>query len=167
MHTDRRLKSITRQKKGLEARKGNMRFLLRITLCTLIGTAGAFMMSAAVNAALPTDNETPLSTADEKPVEIDDLIYYEPVNEELEESTLPFDIRVEALKEAAISFGARAGLAKRTYEIRRELDLRERYLNKIFDFRQLLIAAPFRDRNDRAFAEFRMKDEHSGVDVLR
>ncbi len=58
------------------------------------------------------------------------------------ENKLPFDIREDALKEAAVSFGARGGLAKRTYEIREELQTRARYLDKVFDFRQLLIPAP-------------------------
>ncbi len=57
-------------------------------------------------------------------------------------SGMPFDIRQDAVKEAALSYGARGGLAMRTYEIRKDLDLRGRYLDKIFDFRHLLMAAP-------------------------
>lgn len=52
------------------------------------------------------------------------------------------DIRMDALREAAISYGARGGLARRTYEIRQTLKARSSSLNKIFDFRRLLIAAP-------------------------
>lgn len=59
-----------------------------------------------------------------------------------EEKGLPLDIRKEALKEAALSYGARGGLAARSYEIRKELGVRANQLDKIFDFRQLLIAAP-------------------------
>ncbi len=55
---------------------------------------------------------------------------------------MPFDIRSDALKEAAISYGARAGLAWRTREIREDMALRGRALDKIYDFRQLLIPAP-------------------------
>lgn len=55
---------------------------------------------------------------------------------------LPFDIRAEALEEAALSFGLRGGLAMRTYEIRQEMDQRAGYLDKVFDFQQLLIPAP-------------------------
>jgi defect-in-organelle-trafficking protein DotC len=55
---------------------------------------------------------------------------------------MPFDVRRDALREAAMSFGARGGLAWRTFEIRKELDIRARYMDKIYDFRQLLIAAP-------------------------
>lgn len=57
-------------------------------------------------------------------------------------SGMPFDIRNGALKEAALSFGARGGLAWRTYEIREELDWRSAAMDKVFDFSQLLIAAP-------------------------
>ena len=53
-----------------------------------------------------------------------------------------FDIRADALREAAISLGARGGLARRTYEIRKMLKRRSAHLNKVFDFRQLLIPAP-------------------------
>lgn len=55
---------------------------------------------------------------------------------------LPFDIREDALREAALSYGARGGLAMRTYEIRQELDKRARYMDKVYDFQQLLIPAP-------------------------
>ncbi len=55
---------------------------------------------------------------------------------------LPFDIREEAVREAAFSYGIRGGLAMRTYEIRKELVKRARHLDRIFDFRQLLIPAP-------------------------
>jgi defect-in-organelle-trafficking protein DotC len=59
-----------------------------------------------------------------------------------ESTGMPLDIRRDAIKEAAISFGARGGLAWRTYQIRRELDTRARELDKIYDFSQLLIPAP-------------------------
>ncbi len=52
------------------------------------------------------------------------------------------EIRKEALREAAMSYGARGGLAHRTYEIQRRLAEQDASLSKIFDFRQLLISAP-------------------------
>jgi defect-in-organelle-trafficking protein DotC len=52
------------------------------------------------------------------------------------------DIKAEAQKEAAYSYGARGGLAWRTWHIRNEMETRARYLDKVFDFRQLLIPAP-------------------------
>jgi defect-in-organelle-trafficking protein DotC len=58
------------------------------------------------------------------------------------EMPLPLDIRRDALKEAALSYGARGGLAWRTFEIRSELLGREEYLDKVYNFRELLIPAP-------------------------
>ena len=58
------------------------------------------------------------------------------------EEPLPLDIRADALKEAALSYGARGGLAYRTFEIRSELLGRESYLDKVYNFRELLIPAP-------------------------
>jgi len=55
---------------------------------------------------------------------------------------MPLNIRLDALKEAAVSYGARAGLASRTFEIRQEIDRRARYLDKIYDFSRLLVPAP-------------------------
>ncbi|MAE52052.1 MAG: type IV secretion system protein DotC [Micavibrio sp.] len=55
---------------------------------------------------------------------------------------LPFDIRKEAIREAALSFGARAGLSRRIFQIRQELEFRARYLDKVYDFGRLLIPAP-------------------------
>lgn len=60
----------------------------------------------------------------------------------VEDGGLPFDIRGEALREAALSYGARGGLAARSYEIRAELERRAPYLDKVYDFRSLLIPAP-------------------------
>ena len=59
-----------------------------------------------------------------------------------EETGLPFDIREESMKEAALSYGARGGLAWRTWHIRDEMETRSTYMDKVFDFRQLLIPAP-------------------------
>ena len=58
------------------------------------------------------------------------------------ENGMPFDLREEAIREAAISYGARAGLAWRTFQITKETENRARALDKIYDFSQLLIPAP-------------------------
>lgn len=55
---------------------------------------------------------------------------------------LLLNIREDAIREAALSYGARGGLAWRTFEIRNELVQRESYLDKIYNFRSLLIQAP-------------------------
>lgn len=77
------------------------------------------------------------------PVPLEVLLELEKENPPTEDGKgLPFDIRAEALREAAISYGARGGLAWQTYQIRREMDQRAHYLDKVFDFNQLLIPAP-------------------------
>lgn len=52
------------------------------------------------------------------------------------------EIRDEGLKEASLSYGARAGLALRTWEIRQSLETKSAQLDQIYDFNQLLITAP-------------------------
>ena len=90
------------------------------------------------NSARVSENGEPLP-----PPSLRDLQTLEKENNLMgEETGLPFDIRKDALKEAAVSYGARGGLAWRTYHIRKELDKRARSLDQVFDFRQLLIPAP-------------------------
>ncbi len=77
------------------------------------------------------------------PVVIDDLINIEAKKTTKERAEdLPLDIRVDALEEAALSYGARGGLQWRTWHIRNEMETRARYLDKVFNFRELLIPAP-------------------------
>lgn len=77
------------------------------------------------------------------PVMLDDLINIKRNKSPLEGSdSLPLNIRRDAQEEAAVSYGARGGLAWRTWHIRKEMEERSRYLDKIFNFRELLIAAP-------------------------
>lgn len=52
------------------------------------------------------------------------------------------EMRKTAQREAALSYGARGGLSRRTFEIRQILTEKERYLDRVFDFRRLLIPAP-------------------------
>ncbi len=52
------------------------------------------------------------------------------------------ELRMDGLKEASLSYGARAGLASRTYEIRQTLLEKEAYLDRIYDFKRLLVPAP-------------------------
>ncbi|HEU0117313.1 MAG TPA: type IV secretory system conjugative DNA transfer family protein [Alphaproteobacteria bacterium] len=51
-------------------------------------------------------------------------------------------IRADAIREAALSYGARGGLAYRTFEIQRRLAEYDISLNKTFNFSRLLVAAP-------------------------
>jgi len=52
------------------------------------------------------------------------------------------EVRHDGLREAAMSYGARGGLASRTWEIRQTLKEKEAYLDRIYDFKRLLIPAP-------------------------
>ncbi len=76
------------------------------------------------------------------PPSLFELQTIEKENTLVENDGLPLDIRRDAIKEAAISLGARGGLAWRSYAIRQELETRGRYLDRVFDFSQLLVAAP-------------------------
>jgi len=49
------------------------------------------------------------------------------------------DVRLEALREDALAYGVRAGLARRSWEIRQVLVRQERELDRVFDFRGLLM----------------------------
>jgi defect-in-organelle-trafficking protein DotC len=119
------------------------RFLLTTGLVCSVMAVPLLVGKGMVHAELPVDLEVPLTDSTEEPVAIENLLEYEISDRDgIVEDTLPIDIRLDAIKEAAISFGARGGLAKRTYQIREELDLRSRYLNKVFDFNLLLISAP-------------------------
>ncbi len=62
--------------------------------------------------------------------------------EEVKADQMGLQIRADALREAALSYGARGGLAYRTFEIQRRLAEYDKSLGRAFDFRRLLIAAP-------------------------
>ncbi len=52
------------------------------------------------------------------------------------------NLRVDAMREAAMSYGARGGLAMQTWRIRKALETKQAYMDRIYDFNRLLIAAP-------------------------
>lgn len=114
--------------------------------------SGVFRIFAVLAACLVLAASLP-ALADEFDLDEDEIAAPPPTLKELEDtpkmdksivegSGLPLNIRLDGVKEAAMSYGARAGLATRTFQIRQDLDERATYLDKIFDFRQLLIAAP-------------------------
>jgi len=75
-------------------------------------------------------------------IQLQEIEGYKGGKDDDDDKEMPFDIRKEALKEAALSYGARGGLAWRSYEINKQIDDRTTYMDKVYDFRQLLIAAP-------------------------
>lgn len=64
------------------------------------------------------------------------------VDEDDDENDMALRIRRDAQREAAISFGARGGLAWRSKEIMERLEQNKAGLDKVYDFRRLLIKAP-------------------------
>lgn len=109
----------------------------------LLGVAVALVPVAAAQ-ALPIDDAyaPEVHPASAMPLTVDDLAEI-PAGTPLDEKAgPPIDIRKQALKEAALSLGARGGLAWRSYFIRQELASSAAQLDRVFDFRQLLIPAP-------------------------
>jgi defect in organelle trafficking protein DotC len=64
------------------------------------------------------------------------------ISDDLVTKKMSIDMRRESQREAALSYGARGGLAKRAYEIMEEMRGYEATLDKVFNFRALLIRAP-------------------------
>lgn len=102
-----------------------------------------FLFLMLVMIAAPSSVSAQFSSLEKnpKPMELRELQGIKKDNKFVAADVMPLDIRLDAVKEAALSYGARGGLAWRTYHIRRELEERSRYLDKVFDFRQLLIPA--------------------------
>lgn len=115
--------------------------LCLLSLCAL-GMIFAAPALAAVEGSMKIGIEPDEVKVDEKPLNLFQLQTLEAKNTQIEGDGLPIDIRRDAIKEAAISYGARGGLVWRTFAIRQELEQRARYMDKVFDFHQLLIAAP-------------------------
>ncbi|MDD2762096.1 MAG: type IV secretory system conjugative DNA transfer family protein [Methylomonas sp.] len=116
--------------------------LLGLMLLTFACTSPA-ALARSVEVEVGGDAETRSQKVEaETPKLLEELQEIPGYVEHAGEQGLPLDIRKQALEEAALSYGARGGLAARSYEIRQQLDIRGASLDKVFDFRQLLIAAP-------------------------
>lgn len=107
---------------------------------------GVGVISAPITArALPYDDQT-LSQHEDAvytPLSLAEVERLEPGADFTgDEDGMAFDLREEALREAAISYGARAGLAWRTFAISQETEGRARSLDRVYNFGQLLIPAP-------------------------
>ncbi len=63
-------------------------------------------------------------------------------DEDNAKAKIGLQIRDDALREAALSYGARGGLAWRTFQIQRRLAEQEGSMSRVFDFGHLLISAP-------------------------
>lgn len=67
---------------------------------------------------------------------------YNVTDAEIEEELLNLDIRRDAQREAALSYGARGGLAKRQYQVAERLDDYAPTMDRVFNFRALLVKGP-------------------------
>ncbi len=103
-------------------------------------TLALFLALGAAQAGAQTSQDKSPEASPPPPV-LDDLMEQNSgVDTKTEEMGL--QIRTDALREAALSYGARGGLAYRTFEIQRRLVEHEMTMGKTFDFTRLLIAAP-------------------------
>lgn len=118
----------------------SLNFLTLVALGSVIILPSAYAQPFLGYSGAPSEeNDKDLET----PPSLRDLENIPKENEVIEgELGIPFDIRKEAQSEAAISYGARGGLAWRTFHIRQELQMRASYLDKIYNFAELLIPAP-------------------------
>lgn len=112
-----------------------------IKLCLNIALSGVFLFSGASQVLAQVSEE---QANQEQPLTLVEVQNRERPDDFFGQGSekLPFDIRKDAIREAALSYGARAGLSRRIFQIRQELEFRARYLDKVFDFSELLISAP-------------------------
>lgn len=111
-------------------------FLKSLKVLALVALTASLYVSTAIA------NDQTLDGEEDRPRTLNEIENIKPSKDVKKDEGLPFDIREEALREAALSFGARSGLSYRIYQIRQELNYRDRYLDKVYDFGQLLIPAP-------------------------
>jgi defect-in-organelle-trafficking protein DotC len=64
------------------------------------------------------------------------------ISDDLITKKMSIDMRRDSQREAALSYGARGGLAKRAFEVLEEMKAYEATLDKVFNFRALLVRAP-------------------------
>lgn len=126
---------------------------VRSRILTILAAAILFGRPAAVHADNGPSAIAPaadmLSVTDVKkegptppPPVLRDLQEQTKGTDDLKPDSLGLHIRTDALREAALSYGARGGLAFRTFEIQRRLAEYDASLGKTFDFSRLLITAP-------------------------
>ncbi len=100
----------------------------------------AILFALSVSGALA--QQTVATEASPPPPVLKDLQEQSSGEDSGKTDVMGLQIRHDALREAALSYGARGGLAYRTFEIQRRLVEHEASLSKIFNFTRLLISAP-------------------------
>jgi defect in organelle trafficking protein DotC len=110
-----------------------------LTACLILTIAVPHSVQASLFSS--TNPDKVMDDSNVKPPSLESLQNI-PSSMKAADNKMPIDIRKDALKEAAMSYGARGGLAFRTWHIRKTLEQRASYLDKIFNFKALLITAP-------------------------
>ena len=122
-----------------------------ILLCAILRTLLVFVFTLTLGQFAHAENEENKDAPSPPPpnfnqmqswLKVQDEDEDEEAREEKAKKRIGVQIRVDALKEAALSYGARGGLAWRTFQIQRRLAENEGNISKIFGFGNLLIAAP-------------------------
>jgi defect-in-organelle-trafficking protein DotC len=121
--------------------------LVSLVLLLSLGACGSDDTAPLSAKIIPADSGTGVSPP---PPALTDLQnQYVPATDDNDSSVkandanvLGLQIRSDAMREAARSYGARGGLALRTFEIQRRLAEYDASLSKAFDFSRLLLAAP-------------------------
>ncbi len=118
---------------------------LWLILFVALGLSGAAaraenLLTGAAGPLPPMSPDELAGSSDTPPPRLKELQTIQSADDEKQE--VGFQIRVEAQKEAALSYGLRGGLAHRTYEISQRISRYEDPLSRLYDFRRLLMAAP-------------------------
>jgi len=112
----------------------------------LLALVASFATPAAASSSSPSIKIIPAdvdSAVSPPPPALADLQSQSASEEdEVKPDTVGLQIRADAMREAALSYGARGGLAFRTFEIQRRLAEYDTSLSRTYDFSRLLIAAP-------------------------
>lgn len=103
-------------------------------------TPGQVPVDSAGLKVIPADAENGVSPPPPVLSDLQSMVGSE--DSEPKQDAVGLQIRADALREAALSYGARGGLAHRTFEIQRRLAENDAALNKTYDFTRLLLAAP-------------------------
>lgn len=109
---------------------------LLLALFLMMGTAGP------AYAQFNPTGDNPLETSPPPPELTELQSQNSDKAEDKKEEETGLQIRKTALRESALSYGARGGLAFRTFQIQRRLAEQDASLSRIFDFKRLLITAP-------------------------
>jgi defect-in-organelle-trafficking protein DotC len=123
---------------------------LALTSCVVLLAASLVSCADAPSSAsaegshsikvIPADNGNAVSPP--PPILADLQNQHASLEDEVKPDSIGLQIRADAIREAALSYGARGGLAHRTFEIQRRLAEYDTSMTKAFDFSRLLIAAP-------------------------